>query len=57
MITRAQFNEQYKDHKFVKLTYETGLNIDHLEFNPTGECKPGGIFFTDQNKLCIGLEM
>jgi hypothetical protein len=46
MITGIQFNEQYKDYKFVKLTtetenhnnfqFKTGLNIDHVKFNPGG---------------------
>jgi hypothetical protein len=60
MITGEQFNEQYKDYKFVKLTIETenhnnfqfhqGLNIDHVKFNPVGSCSPGGIYFTDYDK-------
>ncbi len=27
--------------------YQLGLNIDHLVFNPSGSCKPGGLYFTD----------
>jgi hypothetical protein len=59
MITGTQFNEQYKDYKFVKLTsetenhngfqFQTGLNVDHIKFNPMEECSPGGIYFTDYN--------
>jgi hypothetical protein len=43
--------------RLVKLTNETenhngfqfvtGLNVDSNPFNPTGECEPGGIYFTD----------
>ncbi len=25
--------------------YTTGLNIDSLQFNPTGECSSGGLYF------------
>jgi hypothetical protein len=66
MITGKQFNEQYKDYKFVKFTneiekhnrfrFKTGLNFDHLEFNPVGQCRPGGIYFTDYNKRTMWLE-
>jgi hypothetical protein len=51
MITGEEFNEQYKDYKFVKLTnetendngfqFKTGLNVNHSEFNPVGQCSPG----------------
>jgi len=27
-------------------TYKYGLNVDHVPFNPTGSCKPGGLYFT-----------
>ncbi len=26
--------------------YKVGLNKDKLPFNPTGSCKPGGLYFT-----------
>jgi hypothetical protein len=65
MLTGEQFNEKYKYHKFVKLTnetenhnsfqFQTGLNIDHVKFNPVGECSQGGIYFTDINKIYIWL--
>jgi hypothetical protein len=60
MISGEQFNKDYKDYKFVKLTnetenhndfqFQTGLNIDRVKFNPVGSCSPGGIYFTDCNK-------
>jgi hypothetical protein len=28
------------------LQYKTGLNIDPIPFNPSGECQPGGMYFT-----------
>ena len=31
--------------------YTTGLNTDHLSFDPTGECSPGGLYFFDQTQL------
>jgi hypothetical protein len=56
-MSGEQFNEQYKNKTFVKLTrkneihngfeFKTGLNIDFIEFNPTGQCKAGGLYFTD----------
>jgi hypothetical protein len=65
MITGEQFNKEYKDYKFVKLTketeihngfqFQTGLNIDHVKFNPAGSCSPGGIYFTDYNKYILWL--
>ena len=27
--------------------YQIGLNIDNVEFDPTGECKRGGLYFTN----------
>nr|QBK87597.1 MAG: protein of unknown function DUF4116 [Marseillevirus LCMAC201] len=31
--------------------YTTGLNIDSLQFNPTGECSSGGLYFFDETQL------
>lgn len=31
--------------------YKTGLNEDYLEFNPTGECEPGGLYFVHQSQV------
>jgi len=46
---------------FVKLTmedntrrnfeYREGLIVDTIPFNPTGECLPGGMYFTDLNDM------
>jgi len=56
-----EFSELYPTTKFYKITlqrethngflFETGLNIDDVQFNPTGECRPGGIYFTEFNKI------
>jgi hypothetical protein len=54
--------ELYKsDDKFYRLTnelenhrgfqYTTGLNVDVLPFNPTGECKSGGLYFFSSRQL------
>ena len=53
--TGIEFNQKYKDVKFVKLTnetenhnnyqFKTGLNIDTVKFRPEGTCKAGGIYF------------
>lgn len=56
-----EFNKLMKDTKFYKLTnfgelhngfqFKDGLNIDTVEFRPVGECKAGGIYFTEENKI------
>lgn len=40
-------------HKF---HYKTGLNKDNMEFNPSGSCKSGGIYFCDETELIKYLE-
>ncbi len=65
VLTGKQFHDKYKDKVFVKLTnkdeihndfkFKTGLNKDILPFYPTGECQPGGIYFTDKDKLSMWL--
>lgn len=55
-IAGKEFNETYPDIRLVKLTNENeihngfhfndGLNVDTKEFTPTGDCVPGGIYFT-----------
>ena len=32
-------------------TYKLGLNVDTLYFNPSGSCRPGGLYFTDIDNL------
>ena len=56
-LTGEQFNELFSNKHFVKLTndnckhrdfeYKEGLNTDTIEFNPTEDCKAGGLYFTD----------
>lgn len=31
--------------------YKTGLNIDTIPFNPTGQCSPGGLYFASEVQL------
>jgi len=60
-LSGAQFNAEYKDVKFIKLTNESechngfqfkdGLNVDTVPFNTKDECKPGGIYFCDIKKF------
>ena len=33
------------------LVYHEGYNEDHLPFNPSGDCKPGGIYFASSDIL------
>jgi len=35
------------------LQYKTGLNIDPVEFNPSGDCEPGGIYFASKDILAF----
>jgi hypothetical protein len=29
------------------VTYQEGLNVDPVPFDPSGDCKPGGLYYTD----------
>ena len=31
------------------LVYKEGLNVDPLPFNPSGDCEPGGIYFSRED--------
>ncbi len=31
--------------------YKLGSNTDHIPFNPSGSCEPGGLYFTDINNF------
>lgn len=54
-LSGKEFNEIYKDLKFVKLTnleevhngfaYKSGLNEDTVKFYPLGQCNKGGMYF------------
>lgn len=33
------------------LQYKTGLNIDPIPFNPSGDCEPGGIYYAREDIL------
>ena len=33
--------------------FKTGLNEDTIPFDPTGECKKGGIYFTDIDNIAV----
>jgi hypothetical protein len=60
-LSGTEFNKQYPNTNFYKVLnekcnhhdfqYEHGLNIDTIEFNPTKECSPGGLYFTEACKL------
>jgi hypothetical protein len=64
VISGGKFNWIYRDKQFVKLTnkeenhngfqFQTGLNVDTSPFNPKGECRPGGIYFYEINKMLDG---
>jgi hypothetical protein len=39
-------NRRHKD-----FTYQEGLNVDPVPFNPSGSCQPGGLYFTTLKHL------
>ena len=65
LLSGKDFNQRYQTDKFVKLTnelenhngyqFETGLNIDSIPFNPSGECGTGGIYFCSREKMSMWL--
>jgi hypothetical protein len=66
VLSGREFNSIFKGRMFVKLTndkevhngfkYETGLNVDNVPFNPTGECKAGGIYFCELEMVGVWLK-
>lgn len=49
-IFYKRINLNYKHFDF---TYKHGLNIDHIKFNPMGKCNPGGLYFSDIDKILL----
>ena len=57
--TGIEFNRIYKNVKFYKFlrnnlhhfnfTYQLGLNVDFVPFNPTSECSKGGLYFCEES--------
>ena len=46
-------NNSEVHHGFV---YKDGYNEDHLPFQDTGNCCPGGLYFTDERSVHMFLE-
>jgi len=42
-----------KDENHNGLQYKTGINIDPLPFNPSGNCRSGGIYFAREDILAF----
>ena len=42
-----------QDENHNDLQYETGLNVDPVPFNPSGDCTPGGIYFASTDILAF----
>jgi len=42
-----------KDEYHYDLQYKTGLNVDPKPFNPSGNCEPGGIYFSREDILAF----
>ena len=49
-----RFNNPTEEHRGVK--YKTGVNKDPLQFNPSGTCERGGLYFISEDELAIWLE-
>jgi hypothetical protein len=55
VLTGKTFKSLNRSKRIIKLTtatenhngvtFKTGMNIDHIKFNPIGTCKPGGFYF------------
>lgn len=66
VYTGEEFNKLTKGRVFVRLTvenenhngfqYKTGLNVDHLPFNPNSACEPGGLYFCDFMNFAIFID-
>ena len=65
ILIGQDFNQKYNGKKFIKLTnklenhngyqFQTGLNVDSIPFNPSGQCQPGGIYFCLSEKMLVWL--
>jgi hypothetical protein len=65
-LSGLAFNKRFPSTVFVKLTneteihngfqFKTGLNVDTVEFDPTGECKKGGIYFCRYDKIPMWIQ-
>ena len=42
-----------EEEKHNGLQYKTGLNVDVLPWNPSGDCAPGGIYFSREDILAF----
>jgi hypothetical protein len=43
----------YPTLKHYNFQYQEGLNIDHLPFNPSSQCSPGGLYFCEFNDVAL----
>ena len=65
-LSGTEFNEKYPNTEFYKVlhkddihfgfTYQHGLNVDHIPFNPSGECSVGGLHFTELDKVSYWID-
>ena len=66
VLKGKEFHEKHKNKKFVKLTsescihngvkYKEGRIDDILDFDPTGSCKPGGLYFVEFDNFVHWME-
>ena len=38
-----------EEERHKRMQYKTGLNVDVMPFDPSGDCKPGGIYFARED--------
>ena len=65
-LSGTEFNEKYPNTEFYKVlttdskhfgfTYQHGLNVDHIPFNPSGICSLGGLYFTEVDKVSYWID-
>src|SRR5438309_1502320 len=52
LFPHVQLRKKIKDDMIMhQFKYQIGLNVDTIPFNPTDECKPGGLYFTDDKHI------
>lgn len=57
----TQYSKYYKliaaDKTHYGFTYQDGLNVDTVPFNPTGQCQKGGLYFTTASHIFDHIRM
>ena len=51
MINTIYYKVLHEDLIHYGFQYKLGLNIDTREFNPSGSCKSGGLYYTNKEHI------